>query len=375
MVYRVVIVRVTLQRHGDRYKPMPGYQTMVTHFHTAFTEELERSGSLDTQAPWIPPMKALGINIVYLCDFHGDGHPSDPGPLRLTELDDYYAACRRHSDRSFLILPGEEPDAYFGGHYNILFPKPVYWTARRQAGRQLIEQDPKHGMVYRTASAGDVFEMLKREHALAWTTHPRTKGSTGYPDKIREAEFFRAGQWLGSAFKALPVDLSEKRLCEERCFGVLDDMNHWGSPKYMLGEVDTYKKFPEYDLYGDFNVNYVRLPSLPGADDWTPIVTALRAGDFFVTTGEVLIKDFRVSGRNSVTADVEWTFPLEFVEVVWSDGQKVQRKVVEATAKAPFGSSRFEIPVDLRGQKWVRFAAWDSAVNGAFTQPVHLGGN
>jgi len=28
--------------------------------------------------------------------------------------------------------------------------------------------------------------------------------------------------------------------------------------------------------------------------------------------------------------------------------------------------------VDLTGKKWVRFAAWDSAVNGAFTQPVHL---
>ena len=29
---------------------------------------------------------------------------------------------------------------------------------------------------------------------------------------------------------------------------------------------------------------------------------------------------------------------------------------------------------DLSGQKWVRFAAWDSAVNGAFTQPIHLKG-
>jgi len=87
----------------------------------------------------------------------------------------------------------------------------------------------------------------------------------------------------------------------------------------------------------------------------------------------VLIRDFRVSG-DVVEADVEWTFPLEFVEVVWGDGRETGRKVIPATGRPPFGSERFRIPVDLKGKKWVRFSAWDSAVNGAFTQPVHLGG-
>ena len=40
--------------HGDRFKPLPGYKTLVTHFHTAFTQELIDSGSLDTTPPWIP---------------------------------------------------------------------------------------------------------------------------------------------------------------------------------------------------------------------------------------------------------------------------------------------------------------------------------
>ena len=30
------------------------------------------------------------------------------------------------------------------------------------------------------------------------------------------------------------------------------------------------------------------------------------------------------------------------------------------------------IPFDAAGKKWVRFSVWDSAGNGAFTQPVHL---
>ena len=141
----------------------------------------------------------------------------------------------------------------------------------------------------------------------------------------------------------------------------------------MLGEMDTYKKFPEYSPYGDFNINYIKLDSLPTASDWGTITRALRAGQFFVTTGEILIPRFTVD-RNSgaVAAEVEWTFPLEFVEAVWGDGDRVDRQVIPATDKPPFGKARFTIPIDLAGKKWVRFAAWDSAGNGAFTQPVHL---
>ncbi len=361
--------------HNDRYKALPSYKTMVTHFHTAFTEELVRSRSLDTQPPWIPAIKTLGVNIAYIDDFHGDGHPDDPGPLRLKELDTYYQACRRHSDRNLLILPGEEANVYLGGHYNILFPKPVYWTHGRQPGRQFTEQDPKYGIVYRTSNAADVFEMVKRENALVWQTHPRTKGSTFYPDKIRDEDYFRSDHWLGAAFKPLPVDLSQKRLCEVRCFGTLDDMNNWDGPKFMLAEVDTYKKWPQDELYGPFVVNYLKIDSLPTSDDWSAILRVLRAGDFFVTTGELLIREFTVRRQGAslhVVADLEWTFPLEFVEVVWGDGSRTDRKIFSATDTLAFGRKRFTVPIDPMGEKWVRFAAWDSAGNGAFTQPVHL---
>jgi hypothetical protein len=361
--------------HGDRFESLPGYRTMVTHFHTAFTQELMASGSLDTTPPWIPLMRSMGIEIAHIFDFHGDGHPHDPGPLRLKELENYFEACRRNSDGDFLILPGEEANAYLGGHYNILFPKPVYWTLVRGKDQPLVTNLPSYGKVYHTGSAEDVFEVMKREDALVWTTHPRTKGSTGYPDKIRDTDYFKSGNWLGSAFKALPVDLSQKRLGELRCFGTLDDMNNWVGPKYMVGEVDTYKKFPDYDLYGDFNVNYVKLDRVPSFDDWSAVCRALRSGDFFVTTGEVLIPHWGVEGsgkERTVVADVKWTFPLEFVEAVWGDGQNVGRRVISATDQQPFGSHRYQIPFDAAGKKWVRFSVWDSAGNGAFTQPVHL---
>jgi hypothetical protein len=357
--------------HCDRFQPIPGYQVMATHFHTAFTKELMAAGSLDARPPWISAIRDLGVNIVMIDDFHGDGHPEDTGRLRMEDLRNYYEACRRHSDRDFLILPGEEANIYLGGHYNLLFSKPVYWTHGRAPGAGFIEQNAQSGTIYHPADANELFEMIRREEALVWQTHPRTKGSTGYPEAIREKDYFRSDRWLGAGFKAMPVDLSESRLCEKRCFPTLDDMNNWDWPKYLVGEVDTYKKFPDYDLYGDFNVNYVKLGALPPSNDWTPVTRAVRAGDFFVSTGEVLIRNFQANGRG-VSADVDWTFPLEFVEVVWGDGDGVERKVVRTPDAQAFGTRRFEIPVDLSKQKWVRFAAWDTAVDGAFTQPVEL---
>ena len=101
----------------------------------------------------------------------------------------------------------------------------------------------------------------------------------------------------------------------------------------------------------------------------------MRDGNFFVTTGEILIRNYSVSGtgnQRTITADLEWTFPLNFVEVVWSDGKKVDRLVKSATDLPPFGTKHFSIPFDAAGKVWVRFAVWDSAGNGAFAQPVWL---
>ena len=99
----------------------------------------------------------------------------------------------------------------------------------------------------------------------------------------------------------------------------------------------------------------------------SPVIQALKRGDSFVTSGEVLVPSFSVKGtgnERTIMADVEWTFPLEFVEVVWGDGEKTERKIVSATDLPAFGRHRFQIPFNVAGQKWARFAAWDSAGNG-----------
>ena len=130
------------------------------------------------------------------------------------------------------------------------------------------------------------------------------------------------------------------------------------------------------ETYPHLMVNYIKMPRLPRFnEDWTPILGAMRAGDFFVTSGEILIPEFRVEGtgdKRTVTASIEWTYPLEFVEVVWGDGAATGRQVISATDRGAFGRSQFRIPVDAKGKKWVRFAAWDSAGNGAVSQPIHF---
>jgi hypothetical protein len=366
--------------HDDVYKPLPGYKVLASHFHFHFNEQLTDAGTMDYQPTWLSVFRDLGINIAILADFHSDSHPTDTGTLRLSEQRVYFDGCARFSDRDMLLIPGEEPDANFGGHYMFVFPKPLFFThlkepAKGPEGQPFVENLAPFGSVYHTTTAANELTLLQKEKGLVWQTHPRTKGSTGYPDAIKDQAFFQSDRFLGGSYQSLPVDLSEKRLCEGRCLGLLDDMNNWASAKYMIAESDTYMKYPDDETYPQLIVNYVKLDRVPKYDDWTLVLEALRAGDYFVTSGEVLLRSSSIQGsgdRRFYEAEAEWTFPPEFAELVWSDGKKVDREVIRMSDLAPFNSRKFSIPFDVTGKKWVRFAVWDSAGNGAFTQPVHF---
>jgi hypothetical protein len=307
---------------------------------------------------------------------------NDPGPLRFEDQHDYFEGTRRASDKDFLVLPWEEPSTYFGGHTNLINPRPLYYSKVRRSGQPFTEQDPKFGTVYHVGNPEDVVKMMDAADAYWYTAHPRTKSSAGYPDAYWDKFFAKSDRYLGIAFKAgMGMDLSDQRLADWRVFGALDQMNNMYAdtnllPKLVIADIDTYQKWPHDDLFPGFSVNYLKLDQVPGPDeDWSPILKVLRKGDFFVTTGEVFIRNYAVQGTGSqrtIVADVDWTFPLEFVEVVWGDGKTTGRQVIRATDMDAMSSKHFEIPFDATGKKWVRFAVWDSAVNGAFVQPVWL---
>jgi hypothetical protein len=119
----------------------------------------------------------------------------------------------------------------------------------------------------------------------------------------------------------------------------------------------------------------VKLDTLPSPDDVSPLIAKLMQGDYFVTSGEVLIPSYAVKGSGgarTIEADVEWTFPLQIVEVVWGDGTRTERQVVRTADLPSSGTHHFSIPVETAGKKWIRFAVWDVAGNGALVQPVRL---
>jgi hypothetical protein len=160
--------------HDDVFKPLPGFKVLTGHYHVDFNEMLRDRNTLDYQPGWVPVFRGLGINIVYLGDFHDDSDPTDPGPKRFAEQKVYFEGSRRMSDKDFLVVPAEEPNAYLGGHWYLMTPKPVYFShaTPRPANQQFIEEDPTYGRVYHLGSAEDVLNMVNREHGIIWTAHP-----------------------------------------------------------------------------------------------------------------------------------------------------------------------------------------------------------
>jgi hypothetical protein len=378
--------------HGDRFPALPGHITYTHHYHMAVAVNAMKRQK-QTTPDFVPVFKDMGIQVLHLADFHGDGHPRDPGPLRFPELEMLFRECERLSDRDFLLLPGEEINDYLGikkkgqhpGHWMSFFPRPIYWTQVRGRDQPLVENHPRYGKVYHVGSRQDMMDLLRREKGLAWTAHPRIKASNWTPDVFRHEEFYLADFWVGAAWKNMPTDLSRPRL-GERALGVLDDMANWGQHKYLIGEVDVFQVDHTHELYGHMNVNYVRLDRLPRYEQgWQPLLDALKRGRFFVSTGEVLLRHFTVGGQASgdtlrlkpedrpeVCVTVDWTFPLRFAEVISGDGHKVYREHIDLSDTGPLSQRTLKLRPELRGRKWVRFEVWDVAANGAFTQPVWL---
>jgi len=375
---------------------LAGHLTFTSHYHVEHSKNFlnqqkqqQTNGvprGLETPG-FVKTFKARGADIVHLAEFHYEDGSRIAETNRLHKLKVMHDETRRLSDSELLLLPGEEPNVQLGGHWISLFPNPVNWTLNRPEGKPFVEEIKGYGKVYHVGSPADVLGLFEAERGLMWTAHPRIKSSFGFPDQYKDAEFFRSDRFLGGAWKAMPADLSRPTL-GWRVLDLLDDMSNWGAKKHAPGEVDTFRMEPDFETYAHMNINYLRLAKLPRYDDgWQPVLDALRGGEFFTTTGEVLIPEFTVGGKQSgqtldlvrnatpvLEANLEWTFPLAFAEIISGDGQKVFRQRIDLTDTESFGTRKVRLPLELQGRTWVRFELWDIAANGAFTQPVWLVG-
>jgi hypothetical protein len=380
-----ILEQVKAFTHNDTYAPVPGYYTMSSHFHQEHVDDVLTKRPIPDMPGFVKAFRNTGVNIVHLGEFHGPGSPRGPEAKRWPELKTLFEECNRLSGGNFLLLPGEEPNNFFGGHWMNIFPKPVYWLMSREKNQPFVEDSKEYGKLYRIGNKEEMLKLLEMENGLAWTAHARTKGSTGFPDKYKSEQFYQSDRFLGAAWKAMPADLSQPKL-GKRVLDLMDDMANWGQKKYVIAEADLFRIEPSYELYGHLNVNYLQLDQLPRFEDgWQPVLDAMRKGKFFVSTGEVLLPSFTVNnvgagettrpdakGNVEISLDVKWTFPLNRAEIISGDGTDVFHDIINLHDTEAFGEKKIQLTRNLKNRKWVRVEVWDIAANGAFSQIVWL---
>ncbi|WP_207531927.1 hypothetical protein [Desertivirga arenae] len=372
--------------HHDAFKPLPGYKTMASHFHNEFISNVALAGKPVPENPeFVDVLKKAGLDIVKLAEFHGPGHPKGPDSVRLKELASLFEQTERLSNKDFLLMPGEEANNFYGGHWLAFFPKPVYWVMSRGADQPFLKEDQRYGRVYHVGNKAEMQKLLELEGGLAWVAHARTKGSTGFPDLYKNEDFFKSDTYLGAAWKAIPADLSWETL-SKRVLNLMDDMANWGLKKHVISESDIFTITHQNEMYAHLNVNYLQMDKLPDyKDGWKEVLDVLRAGKFFVSTGEVLFPSFSINGKAAgetlildnkgdveVKIKIDWTYPLNYAEIISGDGTKVYRQRINLNSTTAFGKKEFRWSTNLAGKKWVRVEAWDIAANGAFTQMIWI---
>ena len=142
----------------------------------------------------------------------------------------------------------------------------------------------------------------------------------------------------------------------------------------MIGEVDVFQISATDELYAHMNINYLRLPKLPSFDHYDEIFNSIKKGDGFITTGEILLPSVSMSAASDasvqVNAKISSTFPLRIAEIVWGDGKTTHHQIIDLQSTPSFDEHEYSWLAETPGWMWARFAVWDVAGDGAFTNPI-----
>lgn len=365
----------------DRFRYLPGYKRLLAHAHLAADSAWVRD--IRVQRPWEKYARDMDADIMIPCDFWGESviAERDNREARLGEVERYHAMAKYCSSEDFLVIPGEELCDPSGQHTLIPFhamfvpSKPVLYSRWREDDQDFAETLPDGRTYYHLKTADDFIEMCRRENGFVLMPHPDTKANDCLPYSCKEEAWFRDARWFGIGCRQLPADNSVPTMISGRTERVWNDINNWADqPRYIISELDTYSKVEEdesdWDTFAQTNCTYVQLDKLPGTDNWEPLIDALRAGKHFYCTGEILLHSSAIADGGA-EATFSWTFPLDYVELVYSDGENVTSVKKSMHDSFPYGKQtiRFDFP---KGMKWARVAAVDIAGNSCFGMPVFL---
>jgi len=375
---RSMVLRYT---NFDRFRKLPGYQRLLAHAHLAADSAWVRD--IRVQRPWEKYVREMDADIIVPCDFWGESMVAERNNRepRLRELERYHAMAKYCSSDDLLVIPGEElcdptnKHTLIRFHCMVIPSKPILYSRWRDDDQQFVETLPDGRLYYHLKSADDFVEMCRRENAFLLMPHPDTKANDGLPYACKEEAWFTDERWFGIGTRQLPADNSEPTMISGRTERVWNDINNWSEyPRYMISELDTYSKVEEaeddWDTFAQTNCTYVQLDKLPGSDNWEELINALRAGKHFYCTGEILLHECTLANA-SADCTFSWTFPLDYVELVYSDGENVTSVKKSMTDRGAYGMEAFHFDFP-EGMKWARVAAVDIAGNSCFGMPVFL---
>ena len=192
------------QIHARRPLPRPARPvTFTSHWHMAITVAAMKAAS-PPRRPTMPDsvamFKDMNVNIVHLAEFHGDGHPRRPRPAPAPRDAGDVRRVPAPLRPNLLFLPGEEANAVLPtacprqAHRPLALPLPAAGLLDHEA-HAAASRSPRawtrSGRSTTSASKADMVRLLKTEHGLAWTAHPRIKASNWTPDVYRDEDFFK----------------------------------------------------------------------------------------------------------------------------------------------------------------------------------------
>ena len=213
--------------HGDRFKPLPGYQVMGSITITwAWCRGCSESGSLDNRLNDVESAKAVGINIYGIID----GAAVRPAARHTWQAQaEYYDAARRQSDKNFLVMPNMENHRRRSRWpHDLMISKPMFWLTEARAGPAARRTASQVRKGLPPGQSGGPVEMTRLENALIFMPHPRSKGSTGFPDAVKDTRTSSTRPIEGSGIAGAWASTAPRRGCASiRCLGLFDEMNNW----------------------------------------------------------------------------------------------------------------------------------------------------
>ena len=160
-----------------------------------------------------------------------------------------------------------------------------------------------------------MIEMTRRENLIINMPHPRAEGIDRLSRRRQGHAFQRTETYEGVGYRwGMGIDGSEKRLCEYRCQALFDEMNNWVR-RPADRRSSTCRRISESRSASASRATVDDAPTptdrsttsssiaLPTVDDMSPIINAMKRGDYFVTSGEVLISNYAVEGSGRQADD------------------------------------------------------------------------